>query len=290
VIAFFRQRSNDEGLIMSTESTTVASGTDLPNPGLTIAQKLIGVFLGFALVLGFFLVLVYQWYVPPLVNRQIELRVESVTKAFASGVFKPMVERNFIQVNKVAETTAQLPDVAYAAVVNERGSLVAGIFGSTEAFEPSFVASAQEKGFPIDVVQKTALADNRDSGRMTLNVGGQGIMDYALRVPQTGSVVHVGLFVDGVKAAVRATLVPLLVILLLMAVLGGMTLLLLARTVSRPIRQLSLQAEAISMGKLNEVIDITAGGEIGQLAQSFKRMQASIRYMVTQLRKSHQQH
>jgi methyl-accepting chemotaxis protein len=275
---------------MTTESTTAPSGTDLPNPGLTIAQKLVGVFLGFVLLFGFFLVLVYQWYVPPLLNHQIELRVESVTKAFASAVFKPLVERNFIQVNKVAETTSQLPDVAYATVVNEQGRTVAGIFGSTEAFESSFVASLQQKGFPLDVVQRTALADNRDSGRMVLNVGGKDVMDYALRVPQTGSIVHVGLFIDGVKAAVRATLIPLLVILVLMAAFGGLTLWLLARTVSRPIRQLSMQAEAISLGKLDEVVDITAGGEIGQLAQSFKRMQASIRYMVMQLRRSQQKH
>jgi methyl-accepting chemotaxis protein len=205
-------------------------------------------------------------------------------------VFKPTVERNFIQVNKVAETTSQLPDVAYATVVSERGIPVAGVFGSTDAFEPSFVASMKEKGFPLDVVQRTALAENRDSARMVLNVGGQEIMDYALRVPQTSSVVHVGLFIEGVKAAVRATLIPLLLTLLIMAVFGGITLMLLARTVSRPIRQLSMQAEAISMGKLDEVVDITAGGEIGQLAQSFKRMQTSIRYMVAQLRRAQQKH
>jgi HAMP domain-containing protein len=57
----------------------------------------------------------------------------------------------------------------------------------------------------------------------------------------------VGLFIEGVKAAVRATLIPLLLTLLIMAVFGGITLMLLARTVSRPIRQLSMQAEAISM-------------------------------------------
>jgi methyl-accepting chemotaxis protein len=279
------------GLIMTTNTEAEgATSVERPNPGLTIAQKLVSTFLGFVLVFGFFLVLVYQWYVPPLLNRQIELRVESVTKAFASAVFKPTVERNFIQVNKVAETTSQLPDVAYATVVSERGIPVAGVFGSTDAFEPSFVASMKEKGFPLDVVQRTALAENRDSARMVLNVGGQEIMDYALRVPQTSSVVHVGLFIEGVKAAVRATLIPLLLTLLIMAVFGGITLMLLARTVSRPIRQLSMQAEAISMGKLDEVVDITAGGEIGQLAQSFKRMQTSIRYMVAQLRRAQQKH
>lgn len=275
---------------MVTESGSGSGTTELPSSGLTIAQKLIGVFLGFVLLFGLALVMVYQHYVPPIVNNQVGLRAESVTKSFASSVFKPLVERNFVQVNKVAETTSQLPDVAYAAALNERGIVVAGIFGRTDGLDPGFIAALQQKGFPSDIVQKATLADNRDSAQVNLSVGGKGVLDYALRVPQTGAIVHVGIFVDGVDAAVGATLYPLLVILLLMAVFGGATLYVLARSVSRPIQLLSQQAEAISMGKLDETIDVTAGGEIGQLAQSFKRMQTSIRYMVTQLRRSQQKH
>ena len=232
---------------MTNPEGSAIAAANLPHRGLTIAQKLVFAFLGFVLLFGLFLVLVYQRYVPPMVNQQIELRVESVTKAFASATFKPMVERNFVQVNKVAEAIAQLPDVAYAAAVNDRGSIAAGIFGKMTDFQPAFTDSVQKDGFPTEIVQKTSLATGKEAARTIINVGGQEVMDYAVRIPQTDSVVHVGLFIAGAQAAVRATLMPLLILLLALALAGAATLLVVARTVSRPIKQLSRQAEAISL-------------------------------------------
>jgi len=261
------------------------TASDRKAPGFTIAQKLISAFLGFIILLGVLLVLIYQHYVPELVRGQIELRVESVAHSFASATFKPMVERNYLRVNKVAESTAKLPDVAYAAAVNKRGLAVAGIFGDTARFEPSFNALVKQQGFPRDIVETTKLPSGSDSGRTLFTVGGQEIIDYALRLPQTDEVVHVGLFTEGVDEAVRATLTPLLILLLVMAVVGTGTLVLVAETVSRPIRQLSEQAENISMGHLDQQIEIKAGGEIWQLAESFKRMQASIRFSVMKMRR-----
>lgn len=257
-------------------------------PGLTIAQKLILTFLVFILILGGVLALVYQKYVPALVTDQIELRVESVARAFASASFNPLVERDYLLVNKIAEDTAKLPDVAYAAAVNAKDIAVAGIFGDLGSFDPNFAALVKQKGFPQEILRGTQLPKAQNSAKTTLKVGGQEIMDYALRLPQTESVIHVGLFTAQVQAAQRATLMPLLIMLGVMAVAGILMLLLVARTVSRPIRQLSEQAERISMGELSDEIDIKAGGEIWQLAESFKRMQTSIRYAVTQLRR-HQQ-
>jgi len=70
-----------------------------------------------------------------------------------------------------------------------------------------------------------------------------------------------------------------------MALAGALVVYLVAKTVSEPIRELSRQAEYISKGHLDREIDIKAGGEVWQLAESFKRMQASIRYSIMQLRR-----
>jgi methyl-accepting chemotaxis protein len=262
---------------------------DRKAPGLSIAQKLISAFIGFILLLGLLLVLVYQQYVPSLVRDQIELRVESVARSFASATFKPMVERNYLRINKVAETTAALPDVAYAAAVNRRGIAVAGIFGDMDGFDRSFTELVKQKGFPKEIVEQTRLSEDSESAQTSFAIGGQEIIDFALRLPQTDAVVHVGIFTEGMEAAVRESLMPLLILLLVMTVAGSVTLMLVARTVSRPIRQLSEQAELISMGQLDRQIDIKAGGEIWQLAESFKRMQASIRYSVMQMRRQQKQ-
>lgn len=267
-------------------SSVHSDETTLKPPGLTIAQKLIAAFLGFVLVLGILLTLAYRQYVPPLVHNQIELRVESVTKSFAAAAFKPMVEQNFIQVNKLAEGAAALPDVAYAAAVNEQGIVMAGIFGKMDDFSPDFTAAVKQNGFPSEIIDIARPADGQESHKTVLTAGGQEIMDYALRLPQTGSVVHVGLFMANVNAAVAATLEPLLFLLAALALIGSVVLILVARTVSRPIRLLSEQAEKISMGNLDDTIDIHAGGEVWLLTQSFKRMLASIRYMTLQIQQN----
>jgi methyl-accepting chemotaxis protein len=257
-------------------------------PGLTIAQKLVIAFLAFILVQGALLVVIYWKTVPPLVVHQVELRVESLARAFASSSLKPVLERDYLLVNKLAEETAKLPDVAYAAAVNDRGIAIAGILGTRGGFDASFMALFKQRGFPAEIVAATDLAEGMASAKKRLMVGGQEVIDFALRLPQTNSVVHVGLLTAEMRAAERATLTPLVILLAVMAAVGILTLSLVARTVSRPIRQLAEQAEQVSMGQLLDEIEIKAGGEIWLLAESFKRMQASIRYAMMQMRRAQQ--
>lgn len=258
-------------------------------PGLTIAQKLVLAFMGLILALGGLLVLVYERYVPAMVIQQVELRAESVARSFAGASLKPVVERDYLLVNKLADGISKLPDVAYAAAINNRGLAVAGLFGAMDGYNQSFITSVNQNGFPKDIVERTQLAEGQDSARRIITIGGQEVMDYALRLPQTDSVIHVGLFTSKVEEAREATLIPLLIILAVMAVAGTMTVVLVARSVSRPIRQLSAQAESISMGRVFDDIEIKAGGEVWQLAESFKRMQASVRFAMNQMQRAQHQ-
>ncbi len=270
---------------MTQQNDGAASGGEQSAPGLSILTKLMISFFGFILVLGVLLVLVYQRYVPALVLDQIDVRAESVTRSFASAALKPVVERNYLRVNKIAEATAELPDVAYASALNSKGMSVAGIFGDMERFDRNFADLVRQQGFPKEIVERTRLKPDTDFARTSFTAGGQEIVEYAMRLGDSGAEVHVGLFTAGVQQAVDATLFPLLILLGVMAVVGGASVALVARTVSRPIRQLSEQAEYISTGHLDREIDIKAGGEIWLLAQSFKRMQASIKFSIMQMRR-----
>ena len=242
-------------------------------------------FFGFVLALGVLLVLVYRQYVPALVLDQVNLRAESVTRAFAAAALQPVVERNYLRINKIAESVAGLPDIAYAAAINQRGIAVAGIFGNPGAFDPNFAALAKQTGFPKEVVEQNRLSAEQDFQKKSLTVGGQEVLDYAMRLEKTGAEVRVGLFTSQVQKAIDTTLVPLFILLAAMALAGALAVYLVAKTVSEPIRKLSEQAEYISKGHLDREIDIQAGGEVWQLAESFKRMQASIRYSIMQLRR-----
>jgi two-component system, NtrC family, sensor kinase len=254
-------------------------------PGLTITAKLMIAFFGFILALGVLLVLVYRQFVPALVLDQVDLRAESVSRAFAAAALQPVMERNYLRINKIAEAIAALPDVAYAAAVNQRGIAVAGVFGALDKFEPNFSALVKQTGFPKDIVDQNRLSDGQDFHKKSFKVGGQEVLDYSMRLEKTGAEIRVGLFTTGVQKAIDTTLIPLFILIAVMALAGALAVYLVAKTVSEPIRELSRQAEYISKGHLDREIDIKAGGEVWQLAESFKRMQASIRYSIMQLRR-----
>jgi methyl-accepting chemotaxis protein len=266
-------------------NTAAQPGSQQAGYGLSILAKLVLAFLAFILLLGVLMFVVYQRFVPPLVEEQIDLRAEAITKTFASAALQPTVERNYLQVNKLAEGAAKLPGVAYASAVNAKGIPIAGIFADLGQFDANFTQVVKQSGFPKDIFAGHGVPEGADKTKARFMVGGQEILDYGMRLGESGAQVHVGLFTADVDKAVARTIWPLIALLGVMTLLGIGAVTLIAQAVSRPIHQLAEQADYISQGHLEREIDIKASGEVGQLAQAFKRMQAAIRYSVVQLRK-----
>jgi len=257
-------------------------------PGLKISTKLILTFLGFIALLGVLLVITYQKFVPPLVKEQIAQRTYAISQSFASAALEPVLTRDYLRLNKIAEITVKLPDMAYVAVVNKKGIVIAGQFSDLSRFSSDFSTLFKEKGFPKDLIGLNRVGTNQKESRKELTVGGQRIFEIALPLGESEAEAHIGIFTENVEQAVRDTLYPLLILLAIMGIAGTGAVALIAKTVSTPIRQLTEQAHAISTGKLNQTIDIKCGGEIWELSRSFSRMQTSIKYIMEQLRKKNQ--
>ena len=257
-------------------------------PGLKIGAKLILTFVGFIILLAVLLIITYQKYVPALVNEQIVQRTYAITQSFVSAVLEPVVTRNYLRVNKIAEVTAKLPDVAYVAVINKKGVAIAGLFGDLDRFTKDFSTLVKDKGFPSDLVTKNEVVAGQKESRRELTIGGQRIFEIAMPLGVSEAEAHIGIFTESVEKALRSTLYPLLILLLVMGVVGTAVIALIAKTVSGPIRQLTEQAYAISTGNLNQTIQIKCGGEVWELARSFSRMQSSIKYMSGHLQRKNQ--
>lgn len=76
----------------------------------------------------------------------------------------------------------------------------------------------------------------------------------------------------------------LLVFAALIAALTSIVIILLARTFTRPIVQLTQVADRLSLGELDVPIQIDRRDEIGELAEAIRRMQASIQVAMERLR------
>ncbi len=253
--------------------------------GMTIRSKLTLTFLVFILVLAGALALVYLRFVPPLMQEQIELRTFSIAQPLSTSVLEPLATRDYLRVNTMANETANLPGVAYVAVINSRNQAVSGLYGDIERFSPDFKDQVQRDGFPTAEISQLTLDADSEAVRNEIVMGGKRVLEVATPVGSMKASVRVGLFTEDVETAVRNSLIPLLALLGVMAVFGIIVMVLLARSVANPIRKLAEEAHQISIGKLDQEIEVKGGGEIGDLVGAFTRMQASIKYSMEQLKR-----
>jgi HAMP domain-containing protein len=256
-----------------------------PKKGVGLTMLIILTFLVLMAVTGAAVLSAYFWVVPDLMRRQIHLRSESIAETFAASVIDPVLVRNFLRINQAAEKATQLPGVVYVAVLNPKDIVVAGLFGNHDRFSKQFLEGISAQGFPSDLVLKNKLGETSGDQSRINTVDGTKVLDLVVPIGDTRWEAHVGLFTSDVDEAMRRTLKPVLVILGIMALIGGGIFAALARTVSRPIRQLCDAAVLISQGHLNQKIQIDARGEIGELALALEAMRLSINQAVGRLRK-----
>jgi predicted Zn finger-like uncharacterized protein len=252
--------------------------------GLTVGKKLLLSFLAFILITGVILTVVYIKYIPSLMHDQINLRTYSISQSFSAAIRQPLLIKNYLLVNKIAETNAKLPGVAYVYVLNKRRIVIAGILGDIKRFAPGFIETVKKSGFPKKISTGNRIPSGKNESAVDFSAGGQMIHDVAVMIGGTGGEAHVGLFTEDVEKAVRESLIPLLVLLAVIAIMGCLSFLLVARTISTPIKSLTKSAEKISLGEFDLPIEVRGGGEIGELGASLERMRFSIQAALNRLR------
>jgi len=237
---------------------------------------------GFMLISGAFAYL-YLKYIPEIINDQIELRTSAITETFRGVITKPLLLRNYLQVNKEAQRTSKLPGVAYAAVVNKKGIVVAGFFSDLRRFDRTFETQVKNKGFPVSILAQNKLGSG--DGHSRIVVGGQSIFDTVSAISDSGGEVHVGIYVSDVDTAIRNALISPVTISVMAAILlsGILVLFLLTSMITKPMRELTDVANRISLGELDLVIEPDGPREMRALAVAFERMRISIKAAVERL-------
>ncbi|OQX10530.1 MAG: hypothetical protein BWK76_20610 [Desulfobulbaceae bacterium A2] len=251
--------------------------------GLKTSTYLLLNFVVFILTLAVILALVYLRNVPPMLRSEAALRVEAISQTLAASVRQPILLRNYLQVNQLAEGSSKLPGVAYVAILNAKGGVIAGIFGNPARFDNEFALKIKNTGFPAELAARNRLSAKDKSKAQSFTVGGQGVQDVAVALPDGGGEVHVGLFIDDIDRLAQQSLYPMLIILGLMTLAGLLSFTLLARGIVQPIRQLTDIAHRISVGEVNLAVAVRGSHEINDLAASLERLRLSIRLALERL-------
>ena len=252
---------------------------------MTIDRKLSFAFVVFVFFTGSILTAAYMKLVPSLMYDQINMRTYSISRSFSSAIREPLLTKNYLMVNEIAENNAKLPGVAYVSVLNKDGVTIAGIFGDEKRFDQKFIQEKNENGFPMIASIQNKIPTGKYENASNYTLGGQKIHDVAVRIGDTGGKAHVGLFTEDVEKTVRKSLIPLLIFLAVIALIGYLSFFMIARTISTPIQALTRAAEQISLGKINLPIEVKGSGEIQELAISLERMRFSISEALYRLQK-----
>ncbi len=266
----------------STAATTSAGGKGWP----ISVYLLLTLVTGFLVISGTFTYL-YLKYIPEIINQQIELRTIAISKSFAGVIEKPLLLRNYLQVNKEAQRTSALPGIAYAAVTNKRGIVIAGFFSDLNKFDRQFVMEVKKKGFPQSVLKANALPAGMQEKSKQISVGGQRVFDHVIALPNKEGEVHVAVYVSEIDDAIRNVLLSPLTLSLVGGVLfiGFIIFLLLTRSITKPTRQLTDMANRISLGEMDLTITPRGPREMRELAVAFERMRYSVKAAMDRLKK-----
>jgi len=253
----------------------------------------VGFYLIFALIIGLISIVtvfsyLYLKYIPEIINEQINLRVSAITTVFSGDLNEPLLERNYLKVNKDAERVSKVPGVAYTAVVNKRGIVVAGFFSDLSRFDQVFSAQVKTEGFPRSVIEKNKIKKGAKEQLARFTVGGQKIQDKVVLLPDSVGTVHVGIYISEVDQAIQSALLsPLSMSLIGGIFVGGLIIfLIIARSISKPLVELTDVVNRISLGELDLLIEPKGPKEVRELAVAFERMQYSIKAAMIRLRKT----
>ncbi|MGH7845103.1 MAG: HAMP domain-containing protein [Candidatus Binatia bacterium] len=236
--------------------------------GFGLKWRIMGIFAGTILGVGFLVITVVQYLMTEALRNQLNQRAFAIATNLSDVAAGQVLGKNLLGLHALVTKYALLGEVAYAFVADGHGQVIAHSLGS----------------FPADLQESLSSTGLRSSRRRTLSLRGRPV--YETRVPllegQLGAV-HVGLWGDAAEEEIRRALLPLIGSVGIVFFVGLVIAILLARGISKPILRLTQIANDMSKGDLDSPVGIKARAEIQDLADSLERMRASLKAAMLRL-------
>jgi HAMP domain-containing protein len=225
--------------------------------------KISATFGGLILVLGVLVIGIVYYFTSEALQKQVDLRASAIATNLSDASAGLVSRRSTLELDALVAKYGRLDGVAYAFIQDPKGEIV--------------VSSMQP--FPAELKD----AGGTSASRIT-RVRGKNV--YETRSPlldgQLG-MVRVGLWAETIQDDVRATLLPIIGLILGCLVLGVVLSIMLASKTIRPILDLKAIADDISRGRLDTSVAIQSNDEVGELGRSLERMRASLKAAMIRL-------
>ncbi len=188
----------------------------------------------------------------------------------------------FIAIRDQLDTIRQSnPDILYLYTMRQAGDTVEFVVDADYGTEDGAAIGDTYKRATPELLAGFE-APSVDS-EFTIDEWGTVLSGYAPVRDSTGAVVGlVGVDMDSSRAMERQDFIgsTIYIIIGIAVLIAGAFIALFSRTIIRDIRSLNRTANAISTGGTNVSVDVKRKDEIGELADSFERMVASLKIMM----------
>ena len=260
--------------------SAAATGKGAPFFIYLLAIMLVGL-----LIISTIFVHFYLNIIPDVLQHQLELRSRALAGSLRGTMRAPLSRKDYLTVNREVKRASKLSGVAYVAVRNKKGIVIAGFFNNLNKFENHFAQKVKEKGFQADILTKNTIPPGEERVGAKIRIGGVPVYDQVTALPDSGGEIHVGLYVDELdKHFFQVFLSPLTLILLLLFFLSAYILfVLLDKLIIEPTRSLTNVANRISLGELDLAIMAAGPREIRKLGAALERMRHSIKVAMERL-------
>jgi nitrogen fixation/metabolism regulation signal transduction histidine kinase len=151
-------------------------------------------------------------------------------------------------------------------------------------------ASQRQPGkIPEDRLQKASSAQARDTVvAISYSRGSQHYIDFVKDIyngDEKYRTLVFGFSLQRLDEKIRRAWINALILTASFFVFGTLTAILLARSITRPLKELVQEAATISSGNLDHQIHVRSSDEIGLLAHAFERMRLSLKSRITEIAK-----
>ena len=200
-------------------------------------------------------------------RNQVDQRtlVIATNLSHAAGVH--MEQRNYLALHALVVKYALPDDVAYTLVQDHWGRVVAH---SRSTLPPEVARSLSGDGL-------------QDIERSTVHLQGEQVHDTRVPIFGGSGAVHVGIWKSAVEKEIRRELLLLIASILVIVSAGAGIAVLLARSITRPLRQVSRLADEMSKGNLNTPILVKAKDEVEDLTLSLESLRVTLKEAVLRL-------
>lgn len=254
---------------MAQESVSIESSKFAKPVGINwqrggLRWKISVTFSGLILVLGLMVIGIVYHFTGSALQKQVDLRSAAIAANLSDAAAGLVSKKSTLELDAMIAKYGRLDGVAYALVQDPKGEILAS------SMQP----------FPSEL--KDTTSDTAES--RTMKVRGKTVYETRATVldGQLGTV-RVGLWAETVQEDMRATVLPIVGLIVACLALGiGLSIMLASKTI-RPILDLKAIADDISRGRLDTSVSIQTNDEVGELGRSLERMRASLKAAMVRL-------